>query len=235
MKKSMIGRLPSNKVSWVLRPSNIDSEGNKIKPHPIWRQVLMIFGAITLFLIAMIVIGLLYPEEVDSVVGWISLLVMMIPIDYFFVYKYRKIYIMLPRKFVGAIEKYGRENLISQLTSSSAEAFYVEKDLYDSLVILTDDFIVSANEFIYAFRDIKMISFYEDNYSESNANKVVDVYRREVMKNVYTAIITMNDGSHKKESFAIRRSDIKTFIDALRRRSPDAIFRCPGLYDSDYD
>lgn len=233
MKKCLIGNVPSNKVSVILRPSNIDSDGKRTKAPKVWRQAFMLFVGVTIFLIIMIIIGLLFPSETEWE-RWLGLLIMYLLVDAWFIFIYMKAYVLTPRKFTDAINKFGRDNIISQLIDSNAEAFYIEEDLYDSLTILTDDFIVSANDFIYALSDIKMISLYEHQFSEKHINGTADVYHREVLKNVYTAIITMNDGSHKKELIAIKRSDIKMFINALRRRSPEATFRCPDLQDPDY-
>ncbi len=234
MKKSLIGNVPPDKVSVILRPPYIDSDGKRIKASKVWRQAFMLFVGITIIVLIMIIIGIMFPAEMD----WKSCLlylILLLPIDAWLIYKYRQLFILTPRKFTDAINKYGRDNIIAQLTDSHAEAFYIEEDLYDSLIILTDDFIVSANDFIYALSDIKMISLYEHIFSEKQINGTADIYHREVLKNAYTAIITMNDGSHKKELIAIRRSEIKMFINALRRRSPEATFRCPDLQDPDYD
>ena len=193
----------------------------------------MMFVGMTILIIVIMILELFFPVE-ESNGSWISPLIGCLLIDAWLIYMYRKAYVLRPRRLTKAINKYGRENIIAQLTNSNAEAFYIEEDLYDSLIILTDDFLVSANDFIYPLSDIKMISLYEYQFTEKHINDTADIYHREIMKNAYTAIITMNDGSHRNELIAVRRSEIKMFINALRRRSPEAVFRCPDLQDSDY-
>lgn len=51
----------------------------------------------------------------------------------------------------------GSERLIAQITDDNAEAFFVESDIYDTLLILTDDYLICANEYIFALEDIRKI------------------------------------------------------------------------------
>lgn len=230
----MVGRITPDKISQILRAPFIDENGKKEKMSLTWRYSFLAVGGMTLLTVLLMVLSII--DKSNDWASGIGLLILLVPMNLFLILKYRRIRVISPQIFNKAIEKYGRENLISQLADSDTEAFFVSEDYYENLMIITSDFIISANDFILAFDDIKMISFYPHHLSEDRINKATkDIYRQVALKNIYQAIITMKNGSHKTEYISIKRSDIKTFINSLRRHSPEATFRCPDLEDPEYE
>ena len=88
--------------------------------------------------------------------------------------KYINVRVLLPKKFNKAVDKYGRDNLIAQLSETSTLGFFIVEDFYDNLLILTKDYVLSANEFVIALSEIREMVVSKVDIYEEGVKKMQD-------------------------------------------------------------
>ena len=88
--------------------------------------------------------------------------------------KYISVKVLLPKKFNKAVDKYGRDNLIAQLSETSTLGFFIVEDFYDNLLILTKDYVLSANEFVIALSEIREMVVSKVDIYEEGVKKMHD-------------------------------------------------------------
>ena len=138
--------------------------------------------------------------------------------------KYINVRVMLPKKFNKAVDKYGRDNLIAQLSETSTLGFFIVEDFYDNLLILTKDYVLSANEFVIALSEIREMVVSKVDIYEEGVKKMHDERRKNILRCVYAMELTMADGSRRRQLFAISSYDLNPFFGYVNQRAPHIKF-----------
>lgn len=220
----MIGQVATNKVSRVLDPPYIKEDGSKEK-NPMWTKIVLMLLIPNVLLILMVVMKILAKEQ--SAPSMYIAILFLIAMDVYVAYTYIKVRIFLPKEFNAAIEKFGRAELMSQIADPETKAFFLAPELYDSLTIVTRDYLINANELILPLKDVRAITFSRRHFTEEQLRRIDrEPYQRLIMSNVYYANIVSSDGKNNRKLVSVLDEDMPEFLKTLKEVAPHAGFTC---------
>ena len=211
----MICNLRPDQAERVLCGQTYSTPDDKVMNRT-WIRNFIVVG---LFLVASAVLVTLHPDDNKCwfiLSGALAVVVIVTS-------KFIKARVIGPKKFKASIERYGRENLMAQLTSGTSQGFFFDPagENTENIAVVTRDYLVVARENIYEIAGLKSIFFVKRGYSESSLARFNDEYTREVLRNIYMMDITLANGRHRKEFVAVPPQHIHEFIAALNMRAGD--------------
>ncbi|MBO4449922.1 MAG: hypothetical protein J5777_05010 [Clostridiales bacterium] len=213
----MIAGIRPDMVTKVIDPPKVETIDDK-ELNASWVKFFLIFGGVLLASIILFIYKITVVKR-----NYYSTFVMVLFSLTMFIFvlaKFIKTRVILPKRFKSAIEKYGRENIIAQLGDSATFGFFVNEEWYNNLLILTKDYILGANEFVYALSDIREMIVSKSDINEERVKRMHDERTKNVLRCVYTMDLTLSDGSKRKEMFAISTFDMNPFFGYLNQRAP---------------
>lgn len=213
----MIGSIRPDMAAKVIGPPKAETQDDKELAGK-WVKFFIIFGSILLAAIVFMVIQLVIRGRFigTSVISVVFALFMFL----YVLFKYIYVTVVIGKRLNKAIEKYGRDKLIAQLSDSSAFGFFINEDYYNNLLILTMDYVIGANEFVIALSEIREMIVSKNDIYEEGVKKMHDERQKNVLRCVYAMELTMADGSRRRQLFAISSYDMNSFFGYLNQRAP---------------
>ena len=213
----MIGPIRPDMAAKVIGPPKAETQDDKELAGK-WVKFFIISGSILLAATAFMVFQLVTGGRFigTSVMLAVFALFMFLYILYKFIY----VAVVIGKRFNKAIEKYGRDKLIAQLSDSSAFGFFINEDYYNNLLILTMDYVISANEFVLALSEIREMIVSKKDIYEEGVKKMHDERQKNVLRCVYEMELTLADGSRRRQLFAISSYDMNAFFGYVNQRAP---------------
>lgn len=213
----MIGPIRPDMAAKVIGPPKAETQDDKDLAGK-WVKFFIIFGSILLAAIVFMVIQLVIRGRFigTSVISVVFALFMFL----YVLFKYIYVTVVIGKRLNKAIEKYGRDKLIAQLSDSSAFGFFINEDYYNNLLILTMDYVIGANEFVIALSEIREMIVSKNDIYEEGVKKMHDERQKNVLRCVYAMELTMADGSRRRQLFAISSYDMNSFFGYLNQRAP---------------
>ena len=213
----MISNIRPDKIDYFLKPATASGEDENTVKN-LWIKNFLIAGGITLGAVAVFLVRLL-------VFGFLSRVLLLflcfaVVLDIYIVAKFIEVTVVRPKRYVKMVERYGRENLASQLRDTTAFGFFVDEDNYGNLTVLTLDYLMENGEFVYALKDIASRTMSKHDVSAEQAAKMKSEHTRKVLSCAYRLEITMKDGKKISELIGLLTSDINPFFTYLQQRAP---------------
>lgn len=223
----MIRTVRPDQAARILKEQTYDTPDDAVVKR-MWIKNLAIFGVVTLGALALF----LYRYFTVREQAWRSAYILLgvVALDIIVGSKFVKSRIIGPRKFKAAIERFGKAELLSQITADDTEAFFFDEtgENTDNIAVLTRDYFIVSRENVFAISEIRS-AFFQHRYTrESSLSEFNDEYNRMVLSNVYTIDMTLPSGVHRKEFVAVPKEDIGYFIRALNKRAGEDKFRLMG-------
>lgn len=222
----MTGRIPPDKVESLLSmPSDKTPEDFAMTRQ--WRMYFYIFGGMTVLAVMMVIANRINGERPlwQALLGFGGMIFM----DIWVFGKYYRSRILAPKRFKAALAKYGMNELVSQLNDPTTHGYFILSKVYENILVITPDYLIAANEFIYNLKDVRAISISKLYVEESKIRKQKSEHVRMMLRCGYTMRIKMTDGSWRKELVALKSNDLKLFVKALNQRAVEADIRCRDL------
>lgn len=215
----MVDTVRPDKAAQILEKDKRESPDNRVLDR-IWLRYFIIFGIMTAGSIALLIYDII--AERDSLRQMAFCVAAFLVFDGIGFYKYYRARILGPRRYLSEIERFGKANVLAQLMDESTRAFFFEEDDYRNIMILTSDYLISANDFIFALDEIESITFRECVRSDREISQFTEEYTRQLLRNIYSAKITHKKGTFRKEYIAVKRSDFGLFLKELKYKAPKA-------------
>ena len=213
----MISVIKPEMAAKLLEPPKADDEDGK-ELNQSWIKFFVIFGVFFLLSVVMLI------EEVINGGRFLAVSTTMAAFAFvmllYVTVKFISVKVVLPKKFNKAIEKYGRGNLIAQLSESSTFGFFINEDYYDNLLVLTRDYLLGANEFVFALSEVSEMIVSKVDFPEERIKKMHDERGKNVLRCVFAMDLTMTNGSRRRQLFAISSYDLNDFFGYLNQRAP---------------
>lgn len=222
----MIGKIPPEKAELLLEmPTERTPEDLDLKRQ--WNMYFLIFGGVTVLAVFMLINNIM--DENRPL--WHALLCLggTIFLDMLVFGKYYRTRILAPARFKAALKKYGMNELTAQINDPTTQGFFILSKVYENILVITPDYLIAANEFIYNLKDVRAISISKLYVEESKIRKQKSEHVRMLLRCGYTMRIKMTDGSWRKELVALKSNDLKLFVKALNQRAVEADIRCRDL------
>ena len=213
----MISNIRPDKIDYFLKPATASGEDENTVKN-LWIKNFLIAGGITLGAVAIFLVRLL-------VFGFLSRVLLLflcfaVVLDIYIVAKFIEVTVVRPKRYVKMVERYGRENLASQLRDTASFGFFIDEDNYGNLTVLTLDYLMENGEFVYALKDIASLTMSKHDVSAEQAAKMKSEHTRKVLSCAYRLEITMKDGKKISELIGLLTSDINPFFTYLQQRAP---------------
>ena len=121
----MISNIRPDKIDYFLKPATASGEDENTVKN-LWIKNFLIAGGITLGAVAIFLVRLL-------VFGFLSRVLLLflcfaVVLDIYIVAKFIEVTVVRPKRYVKMVARYGRENLASQLSDTTAFGFFVDED-----------------------------------------------------------------------------------------------------------
>ena len=213
----MISVIKPEMAAKLLEPPKADDEDGK-ELNQSWIKFFVIFGVVLLLSVVMFIEQLLTDRRFLATSGALCAFAFVMLL--YVTVKFISVKVMLPKKFNKAIGKYGRDNLIAQLSESSTFGFFINEDYYDNLLVLTRDYLLGANEFVIALSEISEMIVSKVDLSEERIKRMHDERGKNVLRCVFAMDLTMTDGTRRRQLFAISSYDLNDFFGYLNQRAP---------------
>ena len=213
----MISNIRPDKIDYFLKPATASGEDENTVKN-LWIKNFLIAGGITLGAVAIFLVRLL-------VFGFLSRVLLLflcfaVVLDIYIVAKFIEVTVVRPKRYVKMVARYGRENLASQLSDTTAFGFFVDEYNYGNLTVLTLDYLMENGEFVYALKDIASLTMSKHDVPAEQAAKMKNDHTRKVLSCAYRLEITMKDGKKISELIGLLTSDINPFFTYLQQRAP---------------
>ena len=215
----MIGGISQGKAERIISlPKDETPEDFELTRQ--WKKFFLIFGGTTVLAVAVFEVRLVTADDN----WWRSLVLLggMLILDSYVLYKYLKVRVFARKRFKAQLAKFGREELLSQLQSPTAKGFFIEPGDYGNLMVVTDGFLIAANEFIYDLNDVSRIVIEKEYYDKSRVEKQKSERVRMLLKCAYSMKVSVNSGKTRRELISVRQEDLGGFVGALQQRAPEA-------------
>ena len=134
------------------------------------------------------------------------------------------------KRFKKSVDKYGRNELINQITHTNSKAFFIEPDNCFGAIVVTPDYLISANDFVIDLKDVRYIEMRKAKNKEMNIRLHKNDCVRIMFRCMYRVWIKTSGGRTIVEGISVRSTDMELFISALKRSAPEAEF----IYDESY-
>lgn len=223
----MIGSLSTEKAQQVVSPKK-RKDSDLLEIDRKWREGFIVIAAMTAGTILILVDAAI--NKADHLFVMIIFTAVMVVLDAAEVYKFIRSRVIIPGRFRAKVDKYGKDELISQITSEDALVFTAVDGITDNCVILTKDYLIASYEFIYALDDIEYFTI-RRQYVNPKAYRGYHIseYTRTIMRNMYSARVVLKDGKAQNGYMAFERSDVKVFLKTLKKRAPHITARWPDV------
>ena len=213
----MISVIKPEMASKLLEPPKSETEDDK-ELNQNWVKIFVVGGVLFVCSVVTCIEQAMTDGRFVAMTGAISVCIFVFLL--YVLIKYITAKVLIPKRFKKAIDKYGRDNLIAQLSESSTFGFFINEDYYDNLLVLSRDYLLGANEFVYALSEIGEMIVSKVDLSEERINKMHDERGKNVLRCVYAMDLTMTNGSRHRQLFAISSYDINEFFGYLQQRAP---------------
>ena len=222
----MIGRIGPNKAETILSAARKETPED-LKLTRQWKMYFFIFGGLTVLAVLMVIANRISGERPlwQALLGFGG----MILLDILVFGKYFRSRILAPKRYKAALEKYGMTELLSQANDPTTKGFFILSNVYENIVVITPDYLIGANEFIYNLKDVRAISVSKYYVDESKIRKQNNDHVRMLLRCAYELKITLDNGSRRKELIALKSNDLTHFVKALKQRAVEAEVKCKDL------
>ena len=183
-----------------------------------WIKIFIVCGVLTIAAAVLLTVGILRGSYLMK--EGIIMLIFVLAFDTYVITKFVGSKYVSPAAFKKAVAKYGRENVLAQLRDSSALGFFIDEDNYVSLTILTLDYLIGANEFLFALKDIKAIVVSKSDVPEERLQVYKDEHIRNVLRCVYMIEVTQASGISKRQYVSLTTPDLNAFFGYIQQRAP---------------
>jgi len=185
-----------------------------------WKKFFIVFGIMTALPVALLVARLIMADDR----WWRELFIIggMLILDAYVVYKYMTGRVLVRKRFTKRVAEYGRNELVLQLQAPTAKGFFIEPGEYANLIVLTNDYLIAANEFVYCLKDVSRIVIEKERFEEYKIEKQKYERVRTLMRCAYSMKVSVNGGRTRRELISIREEDIGKFVTALEQRATEA-------------
>lgn len=218
----MIAGIRSDKAAGLLEPPRTETEDDK-QINRLWVKIFIVFGIFILISTGIVITAFILDKRFLS--PGVLMLAFSIVMGIYVIAKFINSKVVVAKRFKAAVEKYGRSNLIAQLSDSAAFGFFIHEDYYKNLLILTMDYVIGANEFVHALSEIREMVISKVDINEENVKKMHDERGKDVLRCVYAMELTLADGKRQREMFAIATSDMNQFFAYVHQRAPQISIR----------
>ena len=213
----MISGIKPEMIDYFLRPAEGPAEDGKTVRR-IWIQNLLITGGVTAAAVIIFLVRLLVYGFFSKVM--LFFLCFIVVFDIYVITKFIDIKVVRPKRYLKMVGRYGRENLVAQLSDTAAFGFFVDEDEYHNLTVLTLDYIMEHGEFVYALKDISSITLSKHDVTEEQITKFRSEHTRNVLRCAYNMEIILKDGRKLSELIGLLTTDINPFFGYLQQRAP---------------
>ncbi len=184
-----------------------------------WIKIFLFAFILTALGVALFIMGLI--NHTRSWARMSLVLTFNLVLDVYIVSKFIKVRVIMPGRFKKAVAKIGIQNIIAQLSDpTTAIGFFVDENNYDNLLVLTQDYLIQAKEFVYALRDIKSITVSKTDVNEEQVKKFKNEHFKNVLRRTYSMELTLQSGAKRKEVFAINTGDMQGLFGFIQQRAP---------------
>lgn len=215
----MSGPIPEYKVESVLKRASVKEEFKELMS--IWGVMFVVAILGTIFCIGAIInYVFIHPNYKEAFYAFLIIVfldgLVFIP---FYLTSVRG-----RENYNKTVSLYGRDNLRSQLLDEDTKAFYIYGDEVNSIIVLTKDYLISPEQFIFPLKDIEQITFTKVVMAEATIRaKTKDPYMQELMRNEYRMHIFFKNGTKKLRLAAVPKNDREEL-------NMELIKRCPGCH-----
>lgn len=221
----MIAGIRPEKADYILsRPGDTPKSADERSIGRLWIKNFVIISVLTLFMAALFVISILDGRRSFMVRGAIGV-AFVLAIDIFVISRYIRVKFVSPGRYKKTVAKFGREVLKAQITDPSAIGFFIDEDEYENIILLTADYLIQAQEFVYALKDLKSVTVSKTDIPEERVKKLQNEHLRNVLRRTYSMEITLMDGSRRKEIFAINSTEMQAFFGYIQQRAPQVVLQ----------
>ncbi len=215
----MVGPVPEHKVDSVLKRSSVKED---------WKELMSIWGVMfviailgTVFCIGAIINYLfIHPNYKEAFYAFLIIVFL----DGLVFVPFYMTSVRGRENYNKTVSTYGREEIRAQLLGEDTKAFCLYGDEVNSIIILTKDYLISPEQFIFPLKDIAQITFTKVVMGEATIRaKTKDPYMQELMRNEYRMDIFFKNGTKKLRLAAVPKNDREEL-------NLELIKRCPGSH-----
>ena len=221
----MIAGINPEKADYILtKSSDMPKSDDEKSLRNTWIRIFVIIGVFTAIAVTLFVVSLTGGKRTLMARGTLALVFALV-MDVYVICKYIKVKIISPGRFKKTLAKYGREQLKVQIEDPEAVGFFVDENEYENVILLTKDYMIQAQEFVYALKDLKSVTVSKTDIPEERVKKMKSEHLRNVLRRTYSMEITLMDGSRRKEIFAINSTEMQAFFGYIHQRAPQVVLQ----------
>ena len=221
----MIAYINPEKADYILtRPSDMPKSADEKSLTATWIKIFVIIGIFTALGVTLFVVSLMGGKR-TLLARAVMALAFALVMDVYVICRFIKVKVVSPGRFKKTLAKFGKEQLKAQIEDPAAVGFFVDENEYENVILLTADYMIQAQEFVYALKDLKAVTLSKTDVSEERVKKMKSEHLRNVLRRTYTMDITLTDGSRRKEVIAINSTDMQAFFGYIHQRAPQVVLQ----------
>ena len=223
----MIGSLSQEKAQKVISTKR-EKSSDYMELTRKWRDGFIVLAVMTAGMIWLLIDAAINKTEHLYPIIIVTFVILLL--DAAEIYNFLRSRVIIPGKYGASVDKYGKDELISQITSKDTLVFTAVDGITDNAVIITKDYLISTGEFICALDDIEYLTIRRRyvNPKEYRGYHISE-YTRTIMRNMYSVRLVLKDGKTRNEYMAFEKGDVRVFLKTLKKRAPHITARWPDV------
>ena len=139
----------------------------------------------------------------------------------YFIYKLDHIQ-TLKNEYNDIVKRYGKDELVRQMTSDKATVFYLNKNDPQSYVIGTEEYLILVYDNIYPWESIDCVNIRKHVFTQQEMNYSYDQEDRDRLINAYAVEIHFKSGLTRSNlMISLVPEDLSRFAEYLRTKVPE--------------
>ena len=128
----------------------------------------------------------------------------------------------ISNSFNDIVTAYGKDALLTEMTSDHATVFYLNKNDPSTYVVGTDGYLILVYDNIYPWHSIESVSIKKHIYPQSTIDSAYDQEDRDKMTYAYSVEIRFTSGLTRSHlMISLTPQDMHTFAEYLRTKVPE--------------
>ena len=209
---------PDKAESLLLLPREMEKTDNDKTLTKSWVQIFVICGIFTLIAGGALAAGLIVRRSL--VRHSLIMLMFVLAFDVYVIIKFVRTRYVSPSEFRKSVTKTGRDKVLAQLRDPTALGFFIDEDNYDSITVLTLDYLLGANEFFFELKDINSMTVSKSDVPEERLQRYKDEHTRNVLRCVYSIDVNLKSGANRRKYIAMTTPDLNAFFGYINQRAP---------------
>ena len=120
------------------------------------------------------------------------------------------------------VKRYGKDELLHQMTSDEATVFYLNKNDPNSYIIGTEEYLILVYDNIYPWHSIDCVNIRKHTFLQKTIDTAYDHEERDKMMHAYDVEIHFKSGLTRSNlMIALTPQDLRTFAEYLRTKVPE--------------